>query len=133
MVKKAAPAAPNHLLTASCHQRGVTEQDVGSSSGEQVPLSLRRGASGIALPGSHHLLQLSDLRGEGPRGPGLPTMECMSKTPSPSLLNSREQEILLRLSAGFSDQQIANDLFLSLNTVKWYNRQIYSKLGVSGR
>src|SRR5262249_24359772 len=26
-----------------------------------------------------------------------------------------------------------NDLFLSLNTVKWYNRQIYSKLGVSGR
>ncbi len=48
-------------------------------------------------------------------------------------LNPREQEILKRLSTGLSDQQIAGELFLSLNTVKWYNRQIYSKLGVSSR
>jgi predicted ATPase/DNA-binding CsgD family transcriptional regulator len=48
-------------------------------------------------------------------------------------LNEREQEILKRLAAGLSDQQIADDLILSLNTVKWYNRQIYSKLGVSSR
>jgi predicted ATPase/DNA-binding CsgD family transcriptional regulator len=48
-------------------------------------------------------------------------------------LNQRETEILPRLAAGLSDQQIADDLFLSLNTVKWYNRQIYSKLGVSSR
>lgn len=48
-------------------------------------------------------------------------------------LNKREQEILAQLSAGLSDQQIADQLFLSLHTVKWYNRQIYSKLGVSGR
>lgn len=50
-----------------------------------------------------------------------------------ALLNKREQEILAQLSAGLSDQQIADRLFLSLHTVKWYNRQIYSKLGVSGR
>lgn len=50
-----------------------------------------------------------------------------------NLLNEREQEILKRLSAGLSDQQVANDLFLSLNTIKWYNRQIYSKLGVKSR
>lgn len=48
-------------------------------------------------------------------------------------LTQREQEILSRLATGLSDQQIADDLFLSLNTVKWYNRQIYSKLGVSSR
>jgi DNA-binding CsgD family transcriptional regulator len=48
-------------------------------------------------------------------------------------LNQRETEILQRLSAGQSDQQIADELFLSLNTIKWYNRQIYSKLGVSSR
>ncbi|MCL4250823.1 MAG: alpha/beta fold hydrolase [Anaerolineae bacterium] len=52
---------------------------------------------------------------------------------SPNPLNEREQGILERLANGLSDQQIANDLFLSLNTVKWYNRQIYSKLGVSSR
>jgi len=50
-----------------------------------------------------------------------------------NLLSEREQEILKRLAAGLSDQQIADELFLSLNTVKWYNRQIYSKLGVKSR
>jgi pimeloyl-ACP methyl ester carboxylesterase/DNA-binding CsgD family transcriptional regulator len=48
-------------------------------------------------------------------------------------LSKREQEILARLSAGLSDQQIADEMFLSLHTVKWYNRQIFSKLGVSSR
>src|SRR5690606_10442009 len=48
-------------------------------------------------------------------------------------LSEREKEILTRLSTGLSDQQIADELFLSLNTVKWYNRQIYSKLGVRSR
>jgi len=55
------------------------------------------------------------------------------KATSLDLLNEREQEILKRLSTGLSDQQIADELFLSLNTVKWYNRQIYSKLGVKSR
>jgi pimeloyl-ACP methyl ester carboxylesterase/DNA-binding CsgD family transcriptional regulator len=55
------------------------------------------------------------------------------KAMSPDHLTDREREILERLSNGLSDQQIANDLFLSPNTVRWYNRQIYSKLGVSSR
>ena len=55
------------------------------------------------------------------------------KARSPDQLNEREKEILARLSAGLSDQQIADELFLSLNTVKWYNRQIYGKLGVRSR
>ncbi len=48
-------------------------------------------------------------------------------------LNEREKRILQRLSAGLSDQEIADELFLSLSTVKWYNRQIYSKLAVRNR
>jgi predicted ATPase/DNA-binding CsgD family transcriptional regulator len=55
------------------------------------------------------------------------------KTPLLAPLNQREQEILAQLSAGLSDQQIADQLFLSLHTVKWYNRQIYSKMGVNSR
>lgn len=54
-------------------------------------------------------------------------------TAATDALGQREQEILRRLSAGLSDQQIADELILSLNTVKWYNRQIYSKLGVGSR
>lgn len=52
---------------------------------------------------------------------------------APDTLNQREQEILQRLATGCSDQQIADELVLSLNTIKWYNRQIYSKLGVNSR
>lgn len=48
-------------------------------------------------------------------------------------LSQRERAILTRLSSGLSDQEIANELFLSLHTVKWYNRQIYGKLGVNSR
>ena len=48
-------------------------------------------------------------------------------------MNKREREILERLATGLSDQQIADELFLSLHTVKWYNRQIFNKLGVSSR
>ncbi len=48
-------------------------------------------------------------------------------------LNSREKEILIQISLGLADQDIANRLFISLNTVKWYNRHIYSKLGVRNR
>jgi predicted ATPase/DNA-binding CsgD family transcriptional regulator len=55
------------------------------------------------------------------------------KATSSDLLNEREKEILKRLSTGLSDQQIADELFLSSNTIKWYNRQIYSKLGVRSR
>lgn len=48
-------------------------------------------------------------------------------------LHGRELAILQHLAAGLSDQQIADGLSLSLHTVKWYNRQIYSKLGVKSR
>ncbi|HSH79299.1 MAG TPA: LuxR C-terminal-related transcriptional regulator, partial [Herpetosiphonaceae bacterium] len=56
-----------------------------------------------------------------------------AKATSPDHLHERETAILKRLAAGFSDQQIADDLVLSLHTVKWYNRQIYGKLGVRSR
>ncbi|MEJ2448868.1 MAG: LuxR C-terminal-related transcriptional regulator, partial [Anaerolineales bacterium] len=48
-------------------------------------------------------------------------------------LSDREQEILDLLAQGTVDKQIAHQLHLSLNTVKWHNRQIYAKLGVSNR
>jgi predicted ATPase/DNA-binding CsgD family transcriptional regulator len=48
-------------------------------------------------------------------------------------LNEREQAILQRLATGLSDQQIADELFLSVHTIKWYNHQMYRKLGVNSR
>ena len=48
-------------------------------------------------------------------------------------LTSRELEILRHIADGSSDREIAEALFLSLHTIKWYNRQIYMKLGVGSR
>ena len=48
-------------------------------------------------------------------------------------LNERELEILALLAQRRTNREIADTLFLSLNTVKWYARQIYGKLGVGNR
>ena len=48
-------------------------------------------------------------------------------------LTAREQEILELIAGGLTNQQIAERLYLTLDTVKWYNRQIYQKLGVHSR
>ncbi len=48
-------------------------------------------------------------------------------------LNQREQEILRLMAAGLSNPKIAGRLCLSLNTIKWHTRNLYGKLGVTGR
>ncbi len=48
-------------------------------------------------------------------------------------LTSRELEILELIKEGLSNEAIANQLFLSLGTVKWHTTNIYGKLGVRRR
>lgn len=48
-------------------------------------------------------------------------------------LTDRENDILLAMADGLSDQEIANTLHIALATVKWYNTQLYTKLGVNNR
>jgi non-specific serine/threonine protein kinase len=48
-------------------------------------------------------------------------------------LSGRGAEILRLLAEGMSDREIAEHLVMSINTIKWYNRQIYSILGVGSR
>ena len=50
-----------------------------------------------------------------------------------SKLTPREQDILNLLCEGYSNNAIAESLVLSLETVKWYNKQIFAKLGVNNR
>ncbi len=62
-------------------------------------------------------------------------MLSSSSTNSPLVedLSPREREILAHFANHQSDREIADKLVLSLNTVKWYARQIYGKLGVDNR
>lgn len=48
-------------------------------------------------------------------------------------LTDRELEVLHLIAEGLTNRQIADELIISLGTVKWYTAQIYGKLGVSSR
>lgn len=48
-------------------------------------------------------------------------------------VTDREYEILQLLTEGLSNQEIANQLFVSINTVKSHVAQLYGKLNVSRR
>ena len=48
-------------------------------------------------------------------------------------LTLREQEILQRIAEGLSNKEIAQELFISVETIKWHRKQLYRKLGVRSR
>jgi LuxR family maltose regulon positive regulatory protein len=48
-------------------------------------------------------------------------------------LSPREVEVLQLMARGCSNQEIAGQLFLALDTVKWHNRHIFGKLQVQRR
>ena len=48
-------------------------------------------------------------------------------------LSTREREVLALLALGYTNRQIATELYLSVDTVKSHMRRLYTKLGVSNR
>ena len=48
-------------------------------------------------------------------------------------LSSRELEVLRLLAAGRSNQQIADELVISLNTVRRHVSNVFDKTGVANR
>ena len=48
-------------------------------------------------------------------------------------ITEREKEIILLILKGYSNDQIAKELFISITTVKTHNMNIFKKLGVSSR
>jgi DNA-binding NarL/FixJ family response regulator len=53
--------------------------------------------------------------------------------PSASELSAREEEVLALLASGRTNAEIAEELFLSVDTVKTYVRRVFTKLGVKNR
>lgn len=48
-------------------------------------------------------------------------------------LSPRESEMLRMITAGYSNQEIAGELYLSINSVKTYIRNAYRRIGVPNR
>ena len=76
----------------------------------------------IALNYASHLLAAFDKIADQPQS-----------QPLVDPLSERELEILALIATGLKNKEIAEKLFISLNTVLYHNKNIYGKLGVSKR
>jgi predicted ATPase/DNA-binding CsgD family transcriptional regulator len=60
-------------------------------------------------------------------------MDAADSAPAANPLSERELAVLRLLAEGLTNAEIGQRLFLSPETIKWYNRQLYDKLVVSSR
>jgi len=100
--------------------------------------ALRKGAVGYLVKGSHSQLLLQGIRevheGGAPMSPSIARQVIASFVPKKeSILSDRELEVLQKLSNGTNNKQIAEDLFVSTNTIKAHIKNIYKKLHVNSR
>lgn len=65
--------------------------------------------------------------------PPIPHKQVHDDSAELAELSKRECEVLHLLAEGYSNQQIADQLFISLSTVKSHTSKIYGKLGVRNR
>lgn len=59
--------------------------------------------------------------------------DAVQEQPLPDPLSARELEVLRLLATDLSGPQIADELTVSLNTMRTHSKNIYSKLGVNNR
>jgi NarL family two-component system response regulator LiaR len=105
-----------------------------------VPRAMQAGAIGYLLKGVSNQDLVEAIRAAHVGQPVL-AKEAMAAlvqaaAPPPKLgddLNEREREVLALLAQGFSNRAIAERLFVSVATVKYHVRVLFSKLGASSR
>jgi DNA-binding NarL/FixJ family response regulator len=59
--------------------------------------------------------------------------EAAADMPTPDVLSDREREVLMRITQGFSNKEIAAALALSVKTVETYKARVSEKLALRGR
>ncbi|WP_392885393.1 LuxR C-terminal-related transcriptional regulator [Pseudomonas migulae] len=132
-----------HLLDhAQRHAMLALETELQLAISEVADLSAEPGMAGAALTAGLALVDRCNaqqaLRDLSLRQPNLLFRlrgeESVTTTVTDtSRLSSRELEVVTLIAQGNSNQQIAEQLFISLHTVKTHVRRIYSKLGVERR
>jgi LuxR family maltose regulon positive regulatory protein len=99
--------------------------------GEAMAQLLREAASGGIAPGYvSRLLAVFEVEEHGPLGEaGTPQAE----EPLAEPLSDREMQVLRLLNTSLSSTEIAEEMVVSVNTVRSHIRSIYGKLGVHSR
>lgn len=111
--------AQGYLIAARLHhaQGKPTQAQADVRQAEQIAANIRNRFLDEAIAQTRTTV-------ESPSVPAQPLIEPLSE---------RELEILHLICAGKSNQEIADELFLALNTVKRHASNIYGKLGVKRR
>jgi DNA-binding NarL/FixJ family response regulator len=115
-----------------------------SEEDEDLFAAIRSGAKGYLLKNMHPSKLVASLRsvqqGQSAisRVMTLRLMEELARTKEPPrvdgpTLTRREMEVLRELASGFSNQEIAERLFIAENTVKYHVHSILEKLNLSDR
>jgi NarL family two-component system response regulator LiaR len=123
------------LLTGADEEIGLAGLQAGASGYlnkdvdiEALPRALKGAAAGeAAISRTMGTMLIQQLR----RAPARPTTNGLR--PVRSSLTAREWEVLDLLCDGHSTDQMANELFLSTETVRSHVKSIYRKLGVNSR
>ena len=92
------------------------------------------GAVSMTLPAEDlvkHLTETHHARRQDEKGPP-PARTCQSEALRTGL-TPRELEVLSLIGAGLTNQEIADRLYISLNTVKTYIRWAYRRIGTTRR
>ena len=102
--------------------------------GEFLEDAARIGVSGVVLKsrGAGDLVDVLERVATGERV-GLDVVSRGREHCAPPDLSMREHEVLALVALGMSNREVAEELYLSVDTVKTYVRRLFSKLGVSNR
>jgi LuxR family maltose regulon positive regulatory protein len=92
---------------------------------------LRRALSRGIAPSYVSKLVAAFTKAEVREGASQPS--ALSPQPIIEPISDREMSVLRLLAVGLSNREIAEELYISVNTVKAHAKNIYSKLGVNGR
>lgn len=100
-------------------------------------LALKRGAAaaiplGISAEGLVGVIRAA-MAGQLADHPVVRTRESVGDSDDWAGLSERESQIMAQIVQGKSNQEIAEEFFLSINSVKTYIRSAYRKLGLSSR
>jgi DNA-binding NarL/FixJ family response regulator len=120
---------------------------------DYIRRALQKGASGFFLKGSspQKLLEAIEMAGRGAHylapeaashivpllqeeeAPQLSASKLDAVTDMVALLSRREKQVAIRLVDGYSYQEIADEIFVSINTVRHYVKVLYEKFDVSNK
>jgi len=115
--------------------RSVQPEDVTSLHRTAAEWFAERGLTELAI---EHALDAgvnggANPAGESAAGPTLPRPTALPIPDTPESLSTREVEVLRLVAAGRANRQIADELFITIDTVKRHVTHILGKLGAKNR